>query len=176
MGSGNLNFVSRAKVAKAEVDTCTALLEARVAGDREAATDAVWILRARGWTWAEIGEAVGISKSAAFQAWGHRSGEAWRRGWDWDRLAAARPVSKLQVVGTSTEARRKPSERSRSLAPASPPVTARRPGSKQPRSAPGRESPPGATDDPSDHAHSIRTTPGKELAGPPPGRARSVGS
>ena len=67
-----MNPSSRAKVGKAEVETLTALRAAVLDGDRQASEDAAWVLRARGWTRAEIGESIGVSRQAAHQRWAVR--------------------------------------------------------------------------------------------------------
>lgn len=63
--------MNRAKAAKAQLDALTRLQQAIGASDRDEASDAAWILRSWGWTWAELGEAVGISRQAAHKRWAH---------------------------------------------------------------------------------------------------------
>ena len=52
----------------------TRLKQCMTRGNAEGAADAVWILRARGWTWAEIGEVVGTSRQGAHRRWADRAG------------------------------------------------------------------------------------------------------
>lgn len=63
--------MNRAKAAKAQVDTLTRLQGAVAAGDRGQAANAALLLRDWGWTWAELGEALGISRQAAHKRWAH---------------------------------------------------------------------------------------------------------
>lgn len=113
--------MNRAKVGKAELETLTALQAAYASGDRDGCADAVWTLRARGWTWAEIGEAVGISRQAANKRWAEPTLRTFQRISERRSLARARD-SFVTELGDERSARwlreaDTPTEPSRSLAP-----------------------------------------------------------
>ncbi len=90
----------------------TQLRRCMTRGNAVGAADAVWVLRARGWTWAEIGEVLGISRQAAHRRWADRAGKEPRplrrrqpKSW-WDGWSSARSLREPKAT-----------EPSRSLAP-----------------------------------------------------------
>jgi hypothetical protein len=93
----------------------TQLRRCMTRGNAVGAADAVWVLRARGWTWAEIGEVLGISRQAAHRRWADRAGKEPRplrrrqpKSW-WDGWSSARSLRESEAT-----------EPSRSLGPVRP--------------------------------------------------------
>jgi hypothetical protein len=163
-----MSAVNRAKVGKAEVDTMTRLKRCMTRGNAEGVADAVWILRGRGWTWAEIGEVVGISRQGAHRRWADRAGKE-------PRALRRRMVSGSDWWGSGTawkSARSlreayEPTERSRSLAPVK---------LVQPHNRPGRV--PGIRR-PEVQDHPASSNPagpgGNDNLGPPPPARKTAG-
>jgi hypothetical protein len=151
----DMSAVTRAKVGKAEVDVMTRLKRCMTRANAEGAADAVWILRGRGWTWAEIGEVVGISRQGAHRRWADRAGKEPRplrrrmaSGSDWWGSGTA--WKSARVLREAYE----PTEPSRSLAPAQAPVIANRILGRRRGPPPPARKTAGGTDDPSPHTKS----------------------